>query len=342
MKLNDYVHWIGSGQANAFLRLSSNLKGFYHVCFLARAGQLGLLKILASKPLTQEELLIALHLAPETHSTGLKAFLHLGLTLGAIGLSRDRYTLKGKLAKAMADPAFDAFLSMAEEASGLHAPYIAAALSEEMAVEKLKACSDRHAEVIARSSKIAEPVLKSVLDSLIPVSGPFSFLEIGSGSGVYLLHALSRNPRLTAIGVELVEDLAQRITEKILDAGHADRARMLACDMWTLDYAACFDCITLFNNIYYFPESEQPKLLEKLYRWLKPGGRLAIATLCRGGKYPIDAIMHMWSAMTPGASILPEPQAFTKRMADSGFTAKAVTPSVLDGAMKVFVGQKPV
>jgi SAM-dependent methyltransferase len=340
MKLNDYVKWIETGQASAFLRLSSNLKGFYRVCFLAKAGRLGLLRVLSSKPLCLEELLGALDFSPQKHSASLKAFLNLGLTLGEIGLSHDRYRLKGKLARAMARPEFDAFLSLTEEASGLHAPYIAAALSGEIDGQNLKALTERHSEVIARASKIAEPVLKSVLEGFLPVSGPCEFLEVGSGSGVYLLHALSQNPELSATGVELVEELARGITKKIEESGYSTRAKMLACDMWTLDYAERFDCITLFNNIYYFPESEHQELLERLFRWLKPGGRLAIATLCRDGKYPIDAIMHMWSAMTPGASVLPEPKMFLECMAKAGFTAKAMTPSFLDSAMKVFVGQK--
>ncbi|EFL50911.1 Methyltransferase type 11 [Solidesulfovibrio fructosivorans JJ]] len=341
MKASDYLKWIGNGQAGAFLRLSSNLKGFYRICFLAKAGKMGLLQALAASPLRLEEALDALALSPEKHAASLKAFLHLGVTLGEIDPRRNRYALKGNLAKAMAKPEFDALLSLAEEASGLHAPYIAAALSEEVEGESLRALSDRHSEVIARSSKIAEPVLKSVLDDLLPESGPCAFLEVGSGSGVYLLHALSRNPELSATGVELVEELARNIRRKIMDAGQAGRAEMLAGDMWTLDYQEQFDCITLFNNIYYFPESDHPKLLEKLYRWLKPGGRLAIATLCRDGKHSIDAIMHMWSVMTPGASLLPEPGAFTALMSKSGYLAKTVTPSRLDSAMKVFVGQKP-
>lgn len=340
MKFQDYWTWVINGQAGAFVRLSSNLKGFYRISFLSRAGKIGLLKALESRALNQDELLGALNLSSEKLPS-MQAFLNLGVTLGELKLCSGRYKLRGKLARNMAKPEFDAFLSMTEEAVGLHAPYITTALSGDVGGDDLKILSDEHSEIIARSSKIAEPILKSVLDQLIPESGPCKFLEVGSGSGIYLLHALSRNAELSATGVELVEELVNNISKKILESGNVERAKMHACNIWKLNHPGEFDCITLFNNIYYFPESDHLQLLEKLFKWLKPGGKLAIATLCRDGKFPIDAIMHMWSAMTPGASVLPEPKAFTKLMEKAGFKARAETPSRLDSAMKVFIGIRP-
>jgi SAM-dependent methyltransferase len=340
MKFMDYVKWIIKGEAGVFLRLSRDLKGCYRVLFLSHAGKTGFLRALSSEPLTFQGLMNAIPLAPE-NAPRLKAFLNLGQTLGEIGLNSGRYHLKGKLSRALSREKFDPYLALTEEASGLHVPYIGSAINSDNDGSQLVELSDAHSEVIARASRVAEPVLKSVMDQLIPRSGPFELLEIGSGSGVYLLHALASNPVLRATGVERVPSVAQALTEKLGHSGLASRAEILATDMRSLEFANRFDCITLFNNIYYFPESEHEALLAKLLTWLKPGGRLAIATLCRGGKYPIDAILHLWSAMTPGASVLVEPEAFITLMGTVGFFSEIVTPSFIDPALKVFIGQKP-
>lgn len=340
MKCMDYVKWIVKGEAGIFLRLSRDSKACYRISFLAQAGKTGLLSALSAKPRTLGELLEAMRVVPEK-APCLAAFLHLGRTLGEIGLSAGRYRLKGKLARGLSREEFDPYLALAQEASGLHVPYIGSALEGEGDGSRLLELSDDHAEVIARSSRIAEPVLKSAMDRFIPRSGPFDLLEIGSGSGVYLIHALAMNPELVATGIERVPSVARALKDRLVRSGLDSRSEIHAVDMRSLDYADRFDCITLFNNIYYFPESEHLPLLAKLCAWLRPGGRIAVATLCRDGRYPIDAIMHMWSAMTPGASLLVEPGPFQALMESAGFVSETITPSRIDPAFKVFVGQKP-
>jgi len=340
LKFLEYLKWIVTGQAAVFFRLSRNIAGCYTTCFLSRAGRTGVLAALAPAPLALRELRDTLKLPPE-QEPGLEAFLHLGMTLGEIGLRDDRYHLKGRLARALSKGNFDPFLALAEEAAGLHVPYINAALKEGDA-SSLVELTAIHSEIIARSSKVIEPILRDVVERLIPRSGPFELLEIGSGSGVYLFHALALNPALSATGVERVVTIARDLEGRISGAGLASRAKILASDVRSLEYRDRFDCITLFNNIYYFPEAEHRDLLAGLCKWLKPGGRLAVATLCRDGKYPIDAVMHMWSAMTPGASRLVEAGEFRGLMEAAGFVTEVTTPSAIDPAMKVFIGRKRV
>ncbi|EKO39486.1 MAG: hypothetical protein B193_1815 [Solidesulfovibrio magneticus str. Maddingley MBC34] len=340
MRFGQYLKWFVSGEAGTFLRMSRDMKGYYRMCFLAQAGKHGLLRALADRSRDADELLAVLRL-PSQRMPGLKAFLHLGLTLGELACRDGRYSLKGRQSRALAKTAFDHYLGLAEEVSGLHGPYIAAALDHEDHGQELVAVSDAHAEAIVRSSRVAQPLLQDVMDRLVPLHGDFELLEVGSGTGVYLRHALVRNPSLRAVGVERERPIAQTLRDRLLHEGLSERAEGVAKDMRELDYRERFDCITLFNNIYYFPEEGHEALLRLLLSWLKPGGTLAVATLCRDGGYPIDALLHLWSALTPGASVLPDPAAFTSLMAGVGYEAKAVTPSIIDPAMKVFVGVKP-
>lgn len=341
MKFFDYLKWIVTGQAGAYWRLSRSMKGLYTVCFLARAGQSGLLAALGSGSRSTPELLRAMRLEPGAAPV-LEAFLHLGLTVGQLARDDGRFRLKGRLARSLSRAAFDPFLALAEEVGGLHVSYIGKALDRETNPRELLEVTDRFSEIIARSSRVAEPVLKNVLEGILPRSGAFELLEIGSGSGAYLLHALAWNPGLVATGVERVESIARDLEQKIRAAGYASRARVLASDVRALDFSGRFDCITLLNNLYYFPESEHTQLLGRLYGWLKPGGTLAVATLCRNGNAPLDAVMHMWSAMTPGASVLVDPEAFPGVMGRAGFCVDVVTPSAVAPGFKVFLGQRPM
>jgi hypothetical protein len=109
MKCMDYVKWVMTGEAGIFFRLTRASKACYRISFLSPAGKTGLLSALPAKPRTLGELLDVMRLAPEK-APCLAALLHLGRTLGEIGLSAGRYRLKGKLARALSREKFDAYL----------------------------------------------------------------------------------------------------------------------------------------------------------------------------------------------------------------------------------------
>jgi len=68
---------------------------------------------------------------------------------------------------------------------------------------------DQDGRLIARSSRVLEPILGEAVDNVVLVGGAMRLLEIGCGSGVYVRRAAARNPQLTALGLELQPVVAE-------------------------------------------------------------------------------------------------------------------------------------
>ncbi|MFC3893320.1 class I SAM-dependent methyltransferase [Lentzea rhizosphaerae] len=99
-------------------------------------------------------------------------------------------------------------------------------------------------------------------------------LELGCGAGVPCTEKLAE--RHDVLGVDLSQhqiDLART---------NVPAARFEKADMTALDFPdGSFDGICAFYSILHVPRAEQPGLIAKIARWLKPGG-LFLASLGTG------------------------------------------------------------
>src|SRR5262245_46344298 len=66
--------------------------------------------------------------------------------------------------------------------------------------------ADQQGDLIARSSRLAEPFICEAVDEVLPPRGRVRLLEIACGSAAYIRYAAARNPELTALGLELQPD----------------------------------------------------------------------------------------------------------------------------------------
>lgn len=99
-------------------------------------------------------------------------------------------------------------------------------------------------------------------------------LELGCGAGIPVTAALAG--RHQVLGVDL--------SAKQLELARANvpGARFAKADMTALDFPdGTFDGIAAFYSILHVPRAEQPALIAKIARWLKPGG-LFLASLGTG------------------------------------------------------------
>src|SRR6266702_915875 len=175
--------------------------------------------------------------------------------------------------------------------------------------------------VIARSSRLVEPILAPWLRSLVAERQPRRVLDVGCGTGSYLVHAATAGgPKLTGLGVDLdaaVVDLARR---RLADAGLAERFGVRPGDVRTVQLpAASFDLVLLFQNIYYFAEDQRPDLLRRLRGLLAPGGALLLASLF-AGRWLAAAHDDLLFRATAGCGPLPRRQQLDHQLHNAGFT----------------------
>lgn len=290
---------------------------FVRIHFLAVATDLGLLEELRHQRATVDQLSDRLAIA---NPTLLGAFLRLGAALGELRCRAGRWSLRGRRSKALAAPQADTIRALAQEAVGYDAAVyagLAAHLRGAPPGDYLGATG----VVIARSSRLVEPALAPWLRSLVVERQPRRVLDVGCGTGVYLVHAATAGgPELTGLGLDLdagAVDLARR---RLTDAGLAERFELRHGDVRTAELpAASFDLVLLFQDIYYFAEEERPGLLRGLRGLLAPGGALLLASLFAGRSLTAVHYDLLFRA-TAGTAPLPRRQQLDRQLHDAGFT----------------------
>jgi SAM-dependent methyltransferase len=291
---------------------------FVRLHFLAVATHLGLLEELRHRPATTGQL--GARLAIDDPAL-LDAFLRLGAALGELRCTAGRWSLRGPRSTALAAPQAETMRAMVQEALCYDAA-VYAGLGAHLRGAPPGDYLRTGGVVIAAASRLVEPVLAPLLRSLVAERRPRRVIDVGCGTGVYLVHAAAAGgPQLTGLGVERdagVVDLARR---RLADAGLAERFPVRHADIRTADLpAASFDLVLLFQNIYYFSEDERPDLLRRLRGLLAPGGALVLASLFAGRSLAAAHYDVLFRA-TAGCAPLPRRQELDRQLRDAGFTA---------------------
>ena len=315
MFIKPFLGLLREGRLTALLGVGAGLKSFYKLTWLAAAGEVGLLNRLASGPATFDS--IAEFCGAEGQGgEALEAWLQIGVGLRLLRLGPAGYALRG-LARVLAQPQNDAALAMVEEVAGLHHKLIAATLPKLRSGE-LWSLADQDGELIARSSRVMEAFQAEVIRRTFPAHGAVRLLEIGCGSGIYMRYAASRNPLLTALGVELQPAVAEVARTNLRGWGLEGRVRVEDGDIRAKPAGEPFDIATLYNNIYYFPVEERVALLEHIGSFLRPDGFLLLTTCCQGGSLATDAL-NLWGAATRGAGRLPAEDELVSQLRQAGY-----------------------
>ncbi len=287
----------------------------YRAAFLVAAAKSGLLAALRGGPLGVPEIARVLAIDGSA-SPALVEWLSVGEAVGVLRRHRARWTLSAA-GKLLASERGDPLVALLDEMIELHTRVIVEAPGR-LAHGPRFTIWDLDAEVVARSSRLVAPFIAEAVEAFVPRRGAARLLEIGCGSGVHLRVALARNPELTAVGLERSPRVAAAAAESLRAWGLMERARVETRDVWEEKPGARYDLATLHQNIYYFPEAEQVRLLSHVRSLLTPGGRLLLTTFCRGGSAAVG-VLSLWGALTEGCSPLPEPAALARSLAAAGY-----------------------
>jgi SAM-dependent methyltransferase len=303
------------------------LQPLYRATFLASAARQGILRRLASGPVPLPQLAGELASDPEARQA-LEAWLQVGVQTKELQLDGRGYSLRGKLARELAQEKNDAWAAFLEECLTLH-HHLLMELPERLRENRPFTLADQDGELIARSSRLMEPLIFKAIEEVVPATGAVRLLELGCGSGTYIRYAAARNPQLQALGIELQPQVAEMARRNLESWGLTSRAAVETGDLRDFAPEPVYDLATLYNNIYYFPTEARVAVLGHIKGFLRPGGRLLLITGCRPGSL-VMGLLNLWGAATVGCGPLPLAAEMQEQFRRAGFaavTAKQLYPS---------------
>lgn len=319
--LKTFAKMVSASWMPGLAAVQARLMGpYYRAVFLASAARCGLLTALAgNRSLTAQQ--VIQRLGADTRPDLVAPWLDFGVASGV--LRRDvegRFRLRAIEARLLARDVSGVGPAGLLEVVLYHCEAILVA--PRLAVSG-GALTLEDPAVIARSTRLVEPLVKSVVRHLVQQVKPRTWLEVGAGDGEYALYARKQEPGLRVTCLELEEELVERMRDMFVREGVSESVTAEGGDVRDLEDRR-FDVVTLHNLIYYFPQKERVDLLRHCAQLLEPGGRLLLTTSVPGRVTAVSAL-DLWFRCSAVASGLPSEEELREALQQAGFGDVACT-----------------
>ncbi len=285
--------------------------------FILAAHESGLLKALAV-PCERQELVKKLEVKrPDL----LEALLDVGLAAKELGIKDRRLFIKGKRSKTITNAGGDMLAAMIQASLTYYNDAYRNA-AHRLQGGELGDDLQKMGDLVARFSKIGEPIIRDFLAGIVAGKTPMRILDVGCGSGALLRSAHAANPNATGVGVDIDEAAVRQARNNIMEWGLADRFRIVHGDVGhpNEEIAGPFDLISLMNLLYYFNEEDRVGLIQHLSAMLSRRGVLAVAMNCHSKGTDIGAAnLNMVNCSLKGLTRLPSLDEITSLLKRCGF-----------------------
>jgi len=326
-------------------RLGGLLRAHFQSALLRAGLRSGLFAALR-QPARAPELAEREQLAPDLTA----AFLQAAHAHGLLQRRGERFRLSRFVRWLLDAPEAEAALALLEQASLSYEPVLARLPELLHGAERPLWGGPQAMLRAALASRLGERRAVAALVRVPGVRSARHILDVGCGTGGYLVDLLGRYRDALGVGVELDASLAERARANLRAAGVHRRAEILVGDYTEVDPGRSgFDLVLLNQDLHYFGGAERRRLFERILGQLAPGGVLAIQT-------PVvqeDALSRAMGLAATLASFdlflrahrnlygLPEPEALRAALTEIGFQEVGEVPIVPGGALRYVWARAP-
>ncbi len=178
------------------------------------------------------------------------ALLEVGLATKELAIKNEQFFIKGKRSKAVISADGDMLAAMIQANVTYYSDaYRNAALR--IHGEELGEDLDEIGDIVARFSKMTEPIIKDFLASIVRGKNSMEVLDVGCGSGFLLRSVYDINGNAEGIGLDIDKAVVDQARNNISTWGLANRFEIHhgnICDF--SEKIGPFDLITLINTAY--------------------------------------------------------------------------------------------
>lgn len=240
--------------------------------FIFAAYESGLLKAL-EQPHDRKTLIEKLQIKrPELFD----AILEVGLATKELAVKNERFFIKGKRSKAIADADGDMLAAIIQASVTYYSDAYKNATAR-MHGEELGDNLNEIGEIVARFSKMTEPIIKNFLASLVQGKNPMTVLDVGCGSGFLLRSVYEINNNANGIGLDIDKAVVNQAKNNINIWGLTDKFEIHQGDISSFsEKVGPFDLISLINILYYFNKEDRFNLMNNICKMLSPNGIIIV------------------------------------------------------------------
>jgi SAM-dependent methyltransferase len=251
------------------------LNGFRAARFLMAATELGLFEALAEAPASLDVLAKRTGLTRRAARICADAMVAVGL------LERDGDTYRNGAAAAAyltgtAEEDLRPFIRFSDRISYPAWTNLAQALRHGPVTARIDDLDPEAQKIFSEGVEAVNAGPAAALAATVDLGGRRRLLDVGGGTGSWVIALAATRPDLTATVFELpqVIELARR---RIAEHGLSDRIDLAAGNLATDELPAGHDCALVANVIHVFSAEENERLLAKIRRAVEPGALLLLA-----------------------------------------------------------------
>jgi predicted O-methyltransferase YrrM len=192
------------------------------------------------------------------------------------------------------------------------------------------------------SAALIDPVFREVVPRLGDLASRLQspsarFLDVGAGIGAISIAACRVLSNLHAIGLEPQDAPLAEARRTIAAAGLADRIQLRKQRVEDITDKEAFD-LAFFPQAF-VSDDVVKRGLQNIWRALRPGGWLWVATLCLPGMGLQATISRLCDTLMGGGARIPSH--VQAMMSDAGFTSLSTFDSSAAATVKCIAGQRP-
>lgn len=187
-----------------------------------------------------------------------------------------------------------------------------------------------HGMVVAQTSSLLEQLAIPRVMKVMKKAKPKKVVDVGCGSGGYLLKLSQKFPKAKMLGIELNEDVAEEASKNCKNQQQVE----IVCNdvhQWAPDEKV--DFVMLNNILHYISPDDRIELFKKISEWLLPKGTLSVVSPIHNSKHGGQFSSVFNSFFTAFDNLYPLPsEKDLKNLADeAGLKVEKLQPVIKEG-----------